>query len=177
MENQQLALTDKVTFVDVYEEVAQDLTCDAFRNTIAIINSFREDGDITPFKDKAVQENIYNTFCLVDWLERLGKDIKETIGEIVDVTKKFDEDGKPVTGMYGMKIKNTGSTTKVLDAYKLINKVAEDEKVDKEAILKKVSISVKDLAKACDRSEDYIKKTYPDYISITKKKDAVVRAF
>ena len=177
MDNKQLTLTDKVTFVDVYEEVAQDLTCDAFRNTIAILNSFREDGDITPFKDKAVQENVYLTFCIVDWLERLSEDIKNAIAEIVDVTKKYDEDGKPVTGMYGLKIKNTGSTTKVLDAYKLINKVAQDEGIEREDILKKVTISVKELANACDRSEKYIREHYDEFISVTKKKDAVVREF
>lgn len=174
----QLTLTENTTFVDVYEEVAQDLTCDAFKQTIAIINNFYSDGDITPFKDKQVQENIYNTFCLVDWLKRLSDDIKNGITEIVNATKKVDEDGKSVTGMYGLKIKNNGSTTKITDSYVLIQKICgDDPKLNAEEIFKKCSITIKNLAKACGRSEEYLKKEYSDYIVVEKKAESVQREF
>ena len=157
--------------------LAQDLTCGALDDTLKYLKAYQDDGDLTPFKEKAVQENLYNTFCLADTMEKMAKAIKGSIGNLVIDTARTDEDGKYISSLFGLKMKQGGSTTEITDSYVLINKIAGDDNVDVHTMFKACKISIKELAKACGRSEDYLRRTYPNYIVKKEKKPSIVREF
>lgn len=162
---------------EVCDDVAQGITCGAFVQTMRLIKAYQEDGDLTPFKEREVQENVYNSFCLADTMEKMAKAIKTAIGGLTLDTARTDEDGKLVSSLYGLKVKNNGSTTKITDSYNLINLVSNNDNVDIEAIRKACTITLKNLAKVSGRSEDYLKKAYPQYIVSEEKAKSIVREF
>ena len=157
--------------------LAQDLTCGALDDTLKYLKAYQEDGDLTPFKEKAVQENLYNTFCLADTMEKMAKAIKDSISNLCIDTARTDGEGKYISTFIGLKIKQGGSTTEITNPYVLVNKIALDDNLDIHTMLKACKISIKDLAKACGRSEDYLCRTYPNYIVKKEKKPSIVREF
>lgn len=159
------------------DDIANNITTMSFRDTIGMLIDYSENGDVTAFKGKEIQARVYDAFVFADEMKRFAENVKALVERLALDCVTYDEDGKPVSHLYGIKVKNTGSTTKVNNAYDLICKIANDDGANVEALLRKVSISLKDLAKTSGRTEDYIKDAYPEFISVTKKKDAVVREF
>ena len=179
-----MAKTEKneiVTMSDI-DNVSAGLFSQKCKETWQMLQEYKEDGDASRFAPREVQENVYELFVMGDMMGRIAEAIKENVGNLVIDTAhvEYDADGEIIkedASLYGFKMKNNGSQTKILGAYELMKKLANDCGADLETMLSNAEISIKKLSAACGLNELYIKQKYGEHVQVTPKKKSVIREF